>query len=268
MKIPFLKMHGLGNDYVFLDEYVKIPDPAGLARRMSPRRTSVGADGIVLYGRGTDADATMRIFNADGSEGETCGNALRCLGKYLWESGRCRADAITVRDRAGRHVLMPTVERGRVTSVEVSMGKPTVSVREETALGERVRLICASVGNPHAVLFVPDPEKADVAGLGAAIEHLPCFPARTNVEFAAVTNETHLRMRVWERGSGETFACGSGAVAVAFAAVSRGDCPAETPISVSLRGGTLVCTVKSDGEAWLGGPAAFVYEGVYDDGEK
>jgi len=273
MKIPFTKMHGLGNDYIYIDCFRTpidtLPDPAKLAARLSPRRTSVGADGLVLILPSDKADARMRMFNADGSEGMMCGNAIRCVGKYLYERGLIPRDTreITVETASGVKELSLSVKAGKVdavvTAVTVDMGAVEVSdeIAVETA-GKRYRPIPVSVGNPHWVCFVDDLCEVDVESEGAHLSS--AVEGGVNVEFVERIDENTLRMRVFERGSGVTLACGTGACASVAAAVSRGICPVNTPVTVLLDGGALTVILGEGGTMVMIGGAEFVYDGVWE----
>lgn len=276
MKIT--KMQGLGNDYIYincLEE--KVGDPAALARRISDRHFGVGSDGLVLILPCTEADFRMRMFNADGSEAEMCGNASRCVGKYLYDNGLTDREEIRLMTGAGLKVLQLTVRNGKTERVRVDMGAPILEAASIPvdlpgdriigapieAGGRQYSMTCVSMGNPHAVIFVDDADRFDVHGVGAQIEVHPLFPRRTNVEFVTVKDRTHLRMRVWERGSGETLACGTGACATLAAGVLNGLC--ERKAVLELNGGPL--TVEWDagtGHIFQEGPAEFVFTGEYE----
>ena len=269
MKIPFTKMQGLGNDYIYIDCFRTpadtFPDPERLAARLSPRRTSVGADGLVLILPSEIADARMRMFNADGSEGLMCGNAIRCVGKYLYERGLISPDVreITVETASGIKSLSLSVRDGRVDAVSVDMG--VAEVADEIvveAAGMRYRVIPVSVGNPHWVCFVDDLCEVDVESEGARLSS--AVEGGVNVEFVERMDENTLRMRVFERGSGVTLACGTGACASVAAAVSRGICPANTPVTVLLDGGALTVILGEGGTTVMIGGAEFVYDGVWE----
>lgn len=273
MKIPFTKMHGLGNDYIYIDCFATpvetLPDLPTLAARLSPRRTSVGADGLVLILPSEVADARMRMFNADGSEGMMCGNAIRCVGKYLYERGLVPPDTreITVETASGIKALSLSVKAGKVdsvvTAVTVDMGVAEVS--EEIAVeaaGKQYRLIPVSVGNPHWVCFVDDLCEVDVESEGARLSS--AVEGGVNVEFVERIDGNTLRMRVYERGSGVTLACGTGACASVAAAVSRGNCPVNTPVTVLLDGGALTVISDEGGRMLMIGGAEFVYDGVWE----
>ena len=269
MKIPFTKMHGLGNDYIYIDCFKTpahtLPDPTVLAARLSPRRTSVGADGLVLILPSDVADARMRMFNADGSEGLMCGNAIRCVGKYLYERGLISPDAreIMVETASGIKELSLSVQAGIVDSVTVDMGMVEVSDEMEMQVeGKCYCLVPVSVGNPHWVCFVDSLDGVDVETEGAFLS--ASVAGGVNVEFVEAADETTLRMRVYERGSGVTLACGTGACASVAAAVSRGVCPPDTPITVLLDGGALTVIHTEVGTTFMIGGAEFVFDGVWE----
>ena len=250
--MKFTKMHGLGNDYVYVDTFEQsVPDPAAMAIAVSRPHFGVGADGLVLIGPSTEADYAMRMFNADGSEGEMCGNAVRCIGKYVHDRGLTAKTRVTLATRGGIKTLELRLQGGSVEQVTVDLGEPALSPASlpVTLAGAQVlnhplsidgqthHITCVSMGNPHAVIFVDDPRAVDVHGIGRQIEHHPLFPKRTNVEFVRVWRRDLLEMRVWERGSGETLACGTGAAASLVAAVLNG--LADRSAVVQLTGGEL-----------------------------
>ena len=257
----FTKMHGLGNDYLYV--FGEVPaDIRELSVRLSDRHFGAGADGMIYISPSNKADFKMRIFNADGSEAKMCGNGIRCVGKYVYDKGFTDKTTVTVETRSGVKTLKLHLQGGVVKTVTVSMGKAeTAPSQTLEAGGKAVEYMPVSVGNPHAVLFCENAEKAPVTDLGPLLEHHPAFPGGVNVEFVQVLSPRELRMRVWERGSGVTMACGTGACASTAAAVRNGFCSPNTPITVRLDGGTLEITVAPDGEVTMTGPAAFVYEG-------
>ncbi len=278
MKIPFTKMQGIGNDYIYVNcmsgEYF---DPAELSVKMSPRHMSVGADGLVLICSSDTADAKMRMFNADGSEGRMCGNAIRCVGKYLYENGIVDKINISVETLSGIKYLTLTVENGKVAYVSVDMGTasfvpckiPVVSESELinapiTVPSGGYRFTAVTVGNPHAVIYADEIDSLDLYKIGPEFENNELFPERINTEFVKVITDTHLQMRVWERGSGETWACGTGACAVVAASVKNGICSANTEITVTLIGGDLKITCSDDYRLTMRGAAVKVYDGVFD----
>lgn len=272
----FVKMHGLGNDYIYVDTTrERVEDPQGLAVAMSRPHVGVGADGLVLIGASQCADLSMRMFNADGSEGEMCGNAVRCIGKYAYERGLVRRETMTLQTRAGVKTLRLTVEDGRVSRVRVDMGAPILDgpsipallgegriVRRPLEAGRRAfEVTCVSMGNPHAVIFLhEDVDAFDVGRYGPLLERHAAFPNRTNVEFAALVAPGRIRMRVWERGSGMTLACGTGACATAVAASLCGLTGERS--TLVLDGGELDVE-WSGGTVYMTGPAAFVFEGEW-----
>lgn len=273
-QIHFMKMHGVGNDYIFVDTALyAIADPEAAAIAWSRPHMGIGSDGLVLIGRSPspDADFSMRIFNADGSEGMMCGNASRCIGKYVYERGLTRQTRVRLLTASGIKVLELAINPdGSVGSVTVDMLAPMLE-HETQFLNEGEPLpdgIFVSMGNPHYVIFVDDLDSVDVAARGAMLERHPRFPERCNIEFAQVT-PGGIRMRVWERGSGITMACGTGACATAVAAAVTGRCGRQS--RVVMDGGTLDIEWRaSDNHVYLSGPATFVYEGDIDlpDGRK
>ena len=272
-KIHFTKMHGCGNDYIYVDTaHDDIPNPSEAAILLSDRHKGIGSDGLVLIGRSPteEADFTMRIFNADGSEAMMCGNASRCIGKYVYERGLTEKKVLRLLTPSGIKVLMLNVEKSlqgnRVESVTVDMGEPQVA-DSQLSLGDEA--LSLSLGNPHHVVFVGDVENMDVASEGARLEYHPQLPERSNVEFAEVRPEG-IRMRVWERGSGITMACGTGACATAVAACLTGR--AGRTSRIMMDGGTLTiewCAEdrSADGRrfqqnhVYMTGPATFVFDG-------
>ncbi|MBQ6550337.1 MAG: diaminopimelate epimerase [Lachnospiraceae bacterium] len=259
----FTKMHGLGNDYLYV--YGETPgNAAELSRRLSDRHFGAGSDGMIYISPSRTADFRMRIFNADGSEAKMCGNGIRCVGKYVYDKGYTDKTHLTVETLSGIKTLDMQILAGKVKYVTVDMGRAEilgdagVPLGNQTVTGTRV-----SVGNPHFVVFVGDANAARPDAVGPAIEKHPLFPGGVNVEFVEVLNNNRLRMRVWERGSGVTMACGTGACAAAAAAVRKGYCQSLLPVSVTLDGGVLEITVQADGSVKMTGPAETVYEGEF-----
>lgn len=257
----FTKMHGLGNDYLYV--YGEVPENiAELSQYLSERHFGAGSDGMIYISKSNIADFKMRIFNADGSEAKMCGNGIRCVGKYVYDKGYTDKKQLTVETLSGIKTLELHIVGDKVKSVTVSMGKAIAEKSKTVDVnGENVELIPVSVGNPHAVIFVDDIETAPLTTLGPQIEHHPEFPDGVNVEFVQVLNEETIRMRVWERGSGVTMACGTGACASTMAAISAGYCRYDETVSVQLDGGTLKIRIDGDNEVQMTGPAKFVYEG-------
>ena len=257
----FTKMHGLGNDYlyVFGDVPLNITD---ICVKLSDRHFGAGSDGMIFISPSAVADFKMRIFNADGSEAKMCGNGIRCVGKYVYEKGYTDKTHLKVETLSGIKSLDLRLMAGKARQVSVDMGSAEVSKDITVPLaGGDVTCTPVSVGNPHAVVFVEKAENAPVSTVGEAMEHHPLFPDGVNVEFAELTGENTLRMRVWERGSGITMACGTGACATAAAAVSKGLCKFSEPITVQLDGGALEITVEENYRVTMTGPAEIVYEG-------
>lgn len=268
--IEFTKMHGAGNDYIYVDtDRYPIDDPAALSIKWSRQHTGIGSDGLILISRSEVADFRMRIFNADGSEAMMCGNGTRCVGKYVYDKGLTDKTHISLETLSGIKIIDLHLTGGEVTSASVDMGPYTVLPlgddptpfvnREITAGGVTMRGTAVSMGNPHLVFFVDDAEHFDVAGIGPAFERHPWYKDRTNVEFAQVLSPSSIRMRVWERGSGITMACGTGACATYVAGVVNHLVSGRT--SLILDGGTLYIEQAADGHIIMTGPAETVYEG-------
>ncbi len=260
----FTKMQGLGNDYLYV--YGDVPENVGeICRKLSDRRFGAGSDGMIFISPSSRADFRMRIFNADGSEAKMCGNGIRCVGKYVWDKGYTDKTLLSVETLSGIKTLELSVRAGRVREARVDMGRS--SVEEDIALPvPGFDGICTpvSVGNPHAVIFVDDAEAVRVEKTGPEIENCGFFPGGVNVEFVQVLSADELRMRVWERGSGVTAACGTGACASVAAATSKGFCEYGCPVTVVLDGGKLEITVQKDGSTVMTGPCESVYEGETD----
>jgi diaminopimelate epimerase len=275
----FTKMHGAGNDYVYVNCFDETPpaDLAGLARAVSDRHRGIGSDGLILIRPSTVADARMQMFNADGSEAEMCGNGVRCVAKYLYEHGIARKETLRIETGRGVLSLKVFVSAGKVDRVRVSMGQPILASAEiPTRLpgdppvlvpldvaGRELRVTCVSMGNPHCVTFVDEITDDLVLRVGPQIEHHPAFPNRVNAEFVKVLSRTETVLRVWERGSGETQACGTGACAAAVAGVLAG--LTDRKILTHLRGGNLELEWTSGGEVELTGPAVEVFDGDWPD---
>lgn len=275
--IRFTKMHGAGNDYIYVNTLLySIPDPKRAAVAWSAYHTGIGSDGLVLIGKPQDgrrADYSMRIFNADGSEAMMCGNASRCIGKYLYEKGLTHKKVIRLETLSGIKTLHLHVEGnqddGSVTSVTVDMLRPKLENKEQFLLaspavleadGRRFEGTFVSMGNPHFVIFVDDIDTIDIARYGKILERDKAFPQRCNIEFAQVMADGSVRTRVWERGSGITMACGTGACATAAAAVLTQRAGRESQIVMD--GGTLhIEWREADDHVYMTGPAAFVFEG-------
>ena len=280
MIVKFIKMQGLGNDYVYFDCLTKtnlIVDPVKVSRTLSDRHFGIGGDGIVLILPHEDADFEMRMYNADGSEGEMCGNAIRCIGKYVYEQGYSQKKDLRILTNSGvRHLSLITNNDQQVISVRVDMGKPIlngpeipVNIRQNPVLNtplsvkdREYRMTCVSMGNPHCVIFVDSITDDDILNYGPLIEHHELFPNRINVEFVQVRSSTEVHMRVWERGSGETMACGTGAAAVGVASALNG--LTERRVTVHLSGGDLEIEWADNDRVYMTGPAVMVFSGEVD----
>jgi diaminopimelate epimerase len=276
----FTKMHGAGNDYVYVDCFRNpMPhDPTGLSRAISDRHCGVGSDGLILICPSDKADARMRMFNADGSEAEMCGNGIRCVAKFLYDHGLVRKPVLSVETGRGVLTLDLEIQGGCVRQVRVDMGEPILeAARIPTTLpgnppvdvplslsDTTLSVTCVSMGNPHCVTFVDAPTDALVLGIGPRVERHPAFPHRTNVEFVHVNNPEGVTVRVWERGSGETLACGTGACAVAVAGVLTGR--TQRRVVAHLPGGDLrLYWSETDNHVYLTGPAVEVFSGDWPD---
>ena len=259
----FTKMHGLGNDYLYV--YGEPENPSELSIKLSERHFGAGSDGMIWSSPSRVADFKMRIFNADGSEAMMCGNGIRCVGKYVYDKGYTDKKQLKIETLSGIRTLDLQVSSGKVKSVTVDMGKAVAS--EDLTLdieGQSLTCTPVSVGNPHAVFFVEDIEKVELTKIGPKIERHEAFPDGVNAEFIQVLGDNELRMRVWERGSGITMACGTGACASTMAAVKKKFCDYDTPVSVHLDGGTLKIQISHDDNVTMTGPAETIYEGETD----
>ncbi|WP_295755308.1 carbamoyl-phosphate synthase large subunit [uncultured Oscillibacter sp.] len=274
-KLPFTKMQTCGNDYIFLENFDgRITCPESLCVTFCHRHYGVGADGIILMERSETADVKMRMFNSDGSEGKMAGNALRCLGKYLYDNGFSTKETVTVETGSGLRTVTLYTTNGKVTSASVDMGKaaldasglkfpiaePQVVDYPVRIAGRPYRITCVDMGNPHCVVFCDRVDDVDIGFIGPRFEHAPYFPERVNTEFIRVVNPSTIKMRVWERGSGETMACGTGACAAVAAAVANGLCEKGRDITVRVKGGELIVHY-TDGGVTLTGDAKLVYTG-------
>ena len=274
--LTFSKMHGIGNDYIYINCFQEtVTDPEKLSIFMSNVRFGVGSDGLVLILPSEVADFRMRIFNADGSEAMMCGNATRCVGKYVYEHGMTDKTEVSLETNSGIKYLTLYVNEAtnKVDAVKVDMGKAILKPAEIPVADDGDRFIakpvvvdgvsydmtCVSMGNPHAVVFLPEIDSLDLEKMGPSFEHHPLFPNRVNTEFIRVIDDHTLQMRVWERGSGETFACGTGACAAAVASVLNGYCKREQEILIHLRGGDLRIIYHNDESVTMIGPATFIF---------
>ncbi|MCR4645295.1 MAG: diaminopimelate epimerase [Oscillospiraceae bacterium] len=278
--MKFSKMHGISNDYVYVNGFKEtVNDPEKVSVYVSDRRCGIGSDGLILILPSEVADCRMRMFNADGSEGMMCGNGIRCVGKYAYDHGIVNKPELSVETKSGIKYITLQIENGKATGATVDMGKAILRPREIpvnadgedfvkqtlTVQGKDYTVTCVSMGNPHCIIFMEgDPMELRLEDIGPDFENNPLFPERINTEFVRVIDDHTLFMRVWERGSGETFACGTGACAVAVAAVLNGYCKHDEPITVKLRGGDLSIVWKTDGTVMMTGSATHVFDGEID----
>ena len=275
--LTFSKMHGIGNDYIYINCFQEtVTDPEKLSIFLSDVRFGVGSDGLVLILPSEVADFRMRIFNADGSEAMMCGNATRCIGKYVYDMGMTDKTEISLETNSGiKYLTLYPGADNKIESVKVDMGKAILVPKDipvnsdldrfiaqpVTVDGKEYAMTCVSMGNPHAIVFLPDVDSLDLEKIGPSFEHHPLFPDRVNTEFVRVIDDHTLQMRVWERGSGETFACGTGTCATVVAAVLNGYCKKEEEILVHLRGGDLRIIYHEDETVTMIGPATYVFVG-------
>ncbi|MCD8142852.1 MAG: diaminopimelate epimerase [Clostridiales bacterium] len=272
----FIKMHGCGNDYVYVDcTREPLADPSGVARLVSDRHFGIGSDGLILICPSDVADFRMAMYNADGSEGAMCGNGIRCVAKFVYDEGLSPKTELAIETKAGIKYLSLTVENGKVSQVRVDMGAPSTLASDlpvvglgDEVIGQPVSvggrewvMTCVSMGNPHAVVWCDDVKYLPIEQFGPLFEHHPMFPDRVNTEFVRVMDRQNLEMRVWERGAGETWACGTGACATAVAACRNGLC--DSLVTVHLLGGDLTIQVTED-TVLMTGPATTVFRGEID----
>ena len=275
--MKFSKMHGIGNDYVYVNCFKEtVENPEAVSIFVSDRRFGIGSDGLIMPS--DKADFRMRIFNADGSEAMMCGNGTRCVGKYVYDHGMTDKTDITLETNSGIKYLKLFVKDGKVDSVTVDMGKAILKPRDipvdsdldlfvaqpvEVA-GKEYKITAVSMGNPHAIVYVDDVDSLDLEKIGSDFENHKLFPNRVNTEFIKVIDDKTLQMRVWERGSGETFACGTGACASVVSSVLNNYCKYDEEVLVHLRGGDLRITYRKDGTVMMTGPATQVFDGEID----
>lgn len=273
--MKFTKMQGIGNDYVYVNCFQeRVENPGELAVRVSDRHFGIGSDGLILILPSEKADFRMAMYNADGSEGAMCGNGIRCVAKYVYDYGLTEKTGISVETKSGIKYLDLTVENGKVAEVKVNMGAPellaaripVVSEKEKVIAepvevdGETFCMTCVSMGNPHAVVYLEDVKNLEIEKIGPKFENHPCFPDRVNTEFVRIIDGHTLEMRVWERGSGETLACGTGACAAAVASILNGYVSGE--VTVKLLGGDLkIFWDEKENTVYMTGPATVVFDG-------
>ena len=277
-KITFTKMHGCANDYVYIDCFQNdIQNYAELAIYLSDRHTGIGGDGVIYICPSDVADARMRMYNLDGSEGMMCGNGIRCVAKYVYDSGIAKKDVLHIETKSGIKTIDLTVENGKAAYAKVNMGKAILDpkkipvkaegdtfISQEIMVGDKSYTVtCVSMGNPHCVVFTEGIDTLDLEKTGPEFEHHPLFPDRINTEFVEVIDEHTLKMRVWERGAGETISCGTGTCASTVAAVLNGYCPRGEEIAIQIRGGVLYDTYLENGDVVMRGPAVEVFHGEW-----
>ena len=277
--IKFTKMHGLGNDYVYMDAiHQNIENESNLAQFVSNRNFGIGSDGLILICESKVADFRMKMFNQDGSQAEMCGNGIRCVGKFVYDKGLTNKTTITIETLAGIKTLNLNVKEGKVQTVRVDMGEPILKAENIPVISEKspvknlkirsedreFEFTCVSMGNPHAITVIKNVKDFDVEKYGKPIEINEVFPKKTNVEFAEIIDDTHIKMRVWERGTGETLACGTGACATAVACNLNE--LTNKNVYIELLGGVLEIEWNQDNNhIYMTGPAVTVFEGVLED---
>ena len=277
--MKFTKMQGAGNDYIYVNCFEeKVADPNTAALKVSDRHFGVGSDGLVLIEPSKVADFKMDIYNSDGSQAKMCGNAIRCVAKYVYDNGLTDKDEISLETLSGIKYIKMYIENGKVTSARVNMGAPilkssdiptllggdTVIAQPLEAGGKTVSVTCVSMGNPHCVTYIDDTDSLDIEKIGPVFENHPAFPDRINTEFIQVVSDSCIKMRVWERGAGETLACGTGACAAAVASILNSYCKRGEDIKVILRGGELKINWTHGGDVYMTGPAETVCTGEID----
>lgn len=271
--MKFTKMHGCGNDYIYVDcTKEMIPDPNGTALKLSDRHFGIGSDGLILVCPSEAADFRMAMYNSDGSEGAMCGNGIRCVAKFCYDKGLTDKEEIAIETRAGIKYIQLTIENGKAVKARVDMGAPMTRAEQipvvglgEEVIGKSVNvdgrdwvMTCVSMGNPHAIVWCDDVTNLDIEKVGPGFHDHPMFPDRVNTEFAKVLDRNHVQMRVWERGAGETWACGTGACATAVACYLNG--LTDRNVTIHLLGGDLEIEVAED-TVYMTGPATTVFEG-------
>lgn len=271
--MKFTKMHGCGNDYIYVDcTKEMIPDPNGVALKLSDRHFGIGSDGLILVCPSEAADFRMAMYNSDGSEGAMCGNGIRCVAKFCYDKGLTNKEEIAIETKAGIKYIQLTIENGKAVKARVDMGAPMTRAEQipvvglgEEVIGKSVNvdgrdwvMTCVSMGNPHAIVWCDDVTNLDIEKVGPGFHDHPMFPDRVNTEFAKVLDRNHVQMRVWERGAGETWACGTGACATAVACYLNG--LTDRNVTIHLLGGDLEIEVAED-TVYMTGPATTVFEG-------
>ena len=278
--MKFTKMHGIGNDYVYVNCFEEtVTNPSAVAKFVSDRHFGIGSDGLILIKPSDIADCEMDMYNLDGSQGAMCGNGIRCVAKYVYDYGIVKKENISVSTKSGIKYLDLTVRDGKVALVRVNMGSPVLTASQIPVVssteeminaplkvnGETYYITAVSMGNPHAIVYMTDVDHLDIGEIGPYFENHMAFPDRVNTEFVEVLDDHTLKMRVWERGSGETLACGTGACAVAVASILNGHVDGEKPVTVKLLGGDLeIFWDRQENLVYMTGPAATVFDGEID----
>ena len=278
--MKFTKMQGIGNDYVYVNCFEEtVKDPSAVARYVSDRHFGIGSDGLILIKPSDIADCEMDMYNLDGSQGAMCGNGIRCVAKYVYDYGIVKKENISVSTKSGIKYLDLTVRNGKVALVRVNMGSPVLTASQIPVVssteeminaplkvnGETYYITAVSMGNPHAIVYMTDVDHLDIGEIGPYFENHMTFPDRVNTEFVEVLDDHTLKMRVWERGSGETLACGTGACAVAVASILNGHVDGEKPVTVKLLGGDLeIFWDRQENLVYMTGPATTVFDGEID----
>ncbi|MDY4693867.1 MAG: diaminopimelate epimerase [Blautia sp.] len=278
--MKFTKMQGIGNDYVYVNCFEEtVENPSAVARFVSDRHFGIGSDGLILIKPSEIADCEMDMYNMDGSQGAMCGNGIRCVAKYAYEHNIARKEHLTIATKSGLKYLDLTVKDGKVSSVKVNMGSPILTADQIPVVSEKEMVIheplevsketyyitAVSMGNPHVIVYIKDVEHLDIEKIGPFFENHPVFPDRVNAEFVEIIDSHTVRMRVWERGAGETLACGTGACAVAVSSILNGLVDGEKPVTVKLRGGDLeIFWDRQENLVYMTGPAETVFDGEID----
>lgn len=275
--MKFTKMQGIGNDYVYINCFEEtVKDPSAVARFVSDRHFGIGSDGLILIRPSQVADCEMDMYNLDGSQGAMCGNGIRCVAKYVFDHGIVNKTSISIATKSGIKYVDLTVKDGKASLIRVNMGSPILQATQIPVVADTEQVIDApiqvdgqeyhytavSMGNPHAIVYVEDTDSLDLAKIGPSFENHVNFPDRINTEFVQILDEHTVKMRVWERGSGETLACGTGACAVAVASILNGHVSPDTPVTVKLLGGDLqIFWNRSENLVYMTGPAVTVFDG-------
>lgn len=279
--INFVKMEGLGNDYVYIDctkyDDKKVEEISKMAKKISDRHFGIGSDGLILICKSDIADFRMRMFNSDGSEAEMCGNGIRCVSKFVYDNGLTNKEQVNIETLAGIKKIDLTVENGKVVLATVNMGRPILEAEKIPVISDEKPVknlklkaedrefifTCVSMGNPHAVTVIDDVASFDIEKYGPILETNEKFPKKANIEFIQIIDKTHIKMRVWERGAGETLACGTGACAVCVSAILNDLVEKNEEINIELLGGTL--KIRWDDYVYMTGPARTVFKGEIEE---